>query len=162
MIVFVLDTNVLCLARDFLDLSSLKVLNEIFYKHSIALDKTGLIKLEYRRNDVDIFSQRNSYLRSFWKHMERKGRVIELDPILEEFHRTFLIENGFDDGDMVFIEVAYNTKDKLIITNDSDFGIANGQPARHPEIGRYLENELEIRKMTSHQAEEFILSSSMK
>lgn len=160
MAVIVVDTNILCHVRDLDDISCLKVIKSIKRMHYIALDDTEVIIEEYKRNKVFTFDTSELVLSPFWKHMISKGKLVVKTPYLQRKHRNYLLQNGFDDTDLIFIEVANMTKDRVIITNDSDFGIADGQPAKHPQILGYLTNDVKIQIVSSERAHCFISENS--
>ena len=118
-----------------------------------AVDDSEVIIEEYRRNNIFTFDSSELILSPFWKHMISKGRLLVKTPYLQKKHKDYLLKNRFDNTDLIFIEVANKTKDRVIITNDSDFSIADGQPARHPQILGYLTNNLEIQILSSEEAE---------
>lgn len=167
---FVIDTNIFCCAQCYkesplehdpeLILSSMAVLEEIKCSHSISVDNKGEIFSKYKEKKImREYSDGHRFLEIFWKHMiKEEGKIMHIEPFIEEQHKEQLLYLGFKRNDMIFVEVANNTADKTIITIDSDFGIELKNQRKHPRIKRFLETKLNVQALTPIDAKQILLN----
>lgn len=111
---------------------SLSLLLEIEKKHKIALDQKGEIEKEYRR-----YYTTDLLLKKWWKLMiTRTGKISHKTGHIPQRTRKRLINDlAFHHDDVKFVDVAYQTDDKFLVSEDSDYT---------DTIKNYLKDELGI------------------
>ena len=156
---YVIDTNVFLYAKKRNEgLSAIiTILEHIMNLHSISVDCNYEILNQYQETGALDMNPLNMILCYFWKHMMyNEGKIIFISPFLEDEHQKKLQYLGFDSSDLIFIKVAYNSTDRIIITKDSDFGIKTGDNRKFPQIKRYLESKLKIQTLEIEEAKEHV------
>lgn len=113
----VLDANVLA-KSSFQDYDAMRLMNSILDKcWCIAIDSVDIYQAfkEKGKSKYEKFISKNLFLKNLIKEYGKKGKIkyrkssrIELDCEIKE-------------GDLKYLEVALNTEDKILITEDSDF-----------------------------------------
>jgi hypothetical protein len=140
---FVLDTCSIKIAENPCNprsLETLALLHEIRSHHKIALDHGRTILREYFRN-LDGNSHAGQWVRITVaradKTMWRAGKVPR------RHSQVLLTELKFDPSDIVFVGVAYETVDRIIVTEDSDYS---------SEVRKYLSKEMGINVVSVSEA----------
>jgi len=140
---FVLDTCSIKIAENPCNprsLETLALLHEIKSHHKIALDHGRSILREYFRN-LDGNSHAGQWVKITIaradKTMWRAGKVPQ------RHSQVLLMELKFDPSDIVFVGVAYETPDRVIVTEDSDYST----PVRN-----YLLSEMGINVLSIGEA----------
>jgi hypothetical protein len=140
---FVLDTCSIKIAENPCNprsLETLALLHEIKSHHKIALDHGRSILKEYFRN-LNGNSHAGQWVRITVaradKTMWRAGKVPQ------RHSQVLLAELKFDPSDIVFVGVAYETADRIIVTEDSDYST---------EVRNYLSCEMGISVVSVSEA----------
>lgn len=140
---WVLDTWALSIAQDCQhpkSLQTLSLLEEIRQKHSITLDHAGLVLTQYKNN-----TPWNTHAGQ-WLNLvlSRSNKVTFRTGRLSNRHESELIEElHFDRSDLVFVALASEGPDKLLVAEESDYT---------PEIKEYLAAELGVSVLTIEEA----------
>lgn len=129
---WVLDTWLLETAQDpslgKLSVDSLSALFEILRSHRIALDHGGEIRREYAKH-----IRTGLHVEEWWKLMvSRAGKIVWRAGNVPAEHRQMLLRTlRFDPSDIVFVGVAFEGPDKLLVSQDSDY---TGQVREYVQI----------------------------
>src|SRR5260370_19949340 len=121
-------------------METLALLHEIKLHHKIALDHGRSILQEYFRN-LNGGSHAGQWVRITLaradKTMWRTGKVPH------RHKQVLLTELAFDPSDIVFVGVAYQSSDRIIVTEDSDYSTA---------VKTYLSDEMGISVLSINEA----------
>lgn len=146
---FVIDTIVLYKASEFCK-PAITLLYDVNECHTIALDNQSKIFKQYCR----CFSiVKNELVKKWWKTITKKTCKFNFyDGELPYRIRQTLFNNlSFDRDDEPFVAVASNTKDNLLVSEDSDYT---------SQIKNYLNTKLKIEVLLITDA--LLLSSPVK
>ena len=110
---------------------------------TICLDIESKIKEEYGKH-----IRPRTFVDRWWARMVReRGQICFFSNSLHEKHRRHLLHKlHFDQSDIKFVGVASKTKDRLLVSGDSDY---NG------DICDYLSQELGIQVLCPGEAKAF-------
>lgn len=144
----VIDTNiwVKAIVDEFYDVDCDDALNYFFQNGDfvLALDQNGEIEREYRDN---IHGNRRFELRM--KQLERENRKHWSNSALNKNEEKHLKQLGFHEKeDHVFVGTAMHT-DKIIVTEDSDYGVHGEEEAKKVNI--YMKDHMKLSVHTSRQ-----------
>ncbi len=140
---WVLDTWALRIAQDCKhpkSLQTLTLLEEIKQKHRIACDHGRLVLAEYFKNTPG-----NTHAGQ-WLNLvlSRSNKIFFRTGKLSNRHESHLIERlNFDRSDLVFVALASEGPDKLLVAEESDYS---------PEVREYLAAELGVSVLTIENA----------
>ncbi len=144
----VLDTNiwVKAIIDEEYDLFCDDALNSFFQnrEYRLALDYQGEIEREYRDN---IRGNRRFEIRM--KQLERENRKCWADSTLDRKQEMDLIKYGFHEKeDHIFVGTAMHS-DKIIVTEDSDYGVHGELQAQQVSI--YMKEQMGLSVLTGRQ-----------
>jgi hypothetical protein len=139
----VLDTWALKISQDCRHekaLQTLALLEEIRKAHRIAIDHERSVLAEYGRN-----TPANTHAGQWLKLMlSRSNKIYWRAGKLSNKHETGLVDGlGFDRSDLVFVALASEGPDKLLIAEESDYT---------PEVRAYLAKELGVSVLSIEEA----------
>lgn len=118
---------------------AISFLNEILRYHSIKLDFERKIDNEYKRH-----IQPGTHAAFWWEQIVRlSGKIHRYSSKLSSRHRRRLLSLAFDLSDLPFVSVASKGKDKLLVSEDSDY---------NKPVKEYLENHLKVRVLNLEEA----------
>lgn len=141
---WVLDTWVLATASDPHNskaLDALSLLNEILHKHSVVLDIEGEILNEYKRH---LYVSHQTHVKQWWTQMQLKGKYSFVTSKLNQRPKHHLLNKlSFHSDDIKFVGVASNSKDKLLVSEDSHYT---------PEVRQYVYKSLRVHVMDLSEA----------
>ena len=142
---WVLDTWVLQIAQDCThpkSLQALSLLEEIKKNHRIAVDHGRHVLTEYFDNTLG-----RTHAGQWLSIMHsRSNKLFFRTGKLSNRHESELIDElHFDRSDLVFVALASEGPDKLLVAEESDYT---------PEIKQYLAQELGVSVLTIEKAEE--------
>jgi hypothetical protein len=134
MSVFTVDTNVLYNAASLkspgtpLQAAALRFLS-LVAAHQISSDQKGRIEREYSKCWTRIRGTRKEYpsfdaAHSLWLHLWERRRVVCERGIPSDLLSQLLALNMKVEGDIGFVESAYASTDRTIVSDDSDFALA--------------------------------------
>jgi len=146
-----IDTNILVNGFKKHSFTHLTILSAIVStRKTVCVDSGGQIVLEYRRllGGKEIFE----------KWYKEATIVSRFKGVLRDCHRTKLTELGCrEPSDHVFIAVAIESPDKMLLTEDSDMGKGvKGQEENSRKILAYLTENLRLQVLDAKEALEFI------
>ncbi len=142
--VWVIDTWVLATASDQRRSALLEALHLLLElrNHLIAIDDIPS-RSEIVREYYPYISP-PALLSHWWQEMISRGRVLFLTGRMPRRHRNYLLNNlRFDLSDMKFVDVAYRSPDKFLVSEDSDYT---------EEVKAYLKERLDITTFTTADA----------
>jgi predicted nucleic acid-binding protein len=120
--------------------------------HSLAVDYERNVLREYNDN-----LKYNERYRAFYRMLDSSHRIEFVDATLTNKHKGSLLALGFHEPeDHVFVGVAYNA-DKMIITEDSDYGKGIHPKAKESDkqaVLRYMITEMELKVLDSNEAKQ--------
>jgi hypothetical protein len=139
----VLDTWALKISQDpghEKALQTLALLEEIRKAHRIAIDYGRSVLAEYGRN-----TPANTHAGQWLKLiLSRSDKIYWRAGKLSNKHETKLIDGlGFDRSDVVFVALASEGPDRLLVAEESDYS---------PEVKLYLSNKLGVSVLTIEEA----------
>jgi hypothetical protein len=148
---WVLDTWALKIAQDCNHAKSLQVLTlleQIKQEHRITIDHGRRVLTEYFNNTPG-----NTHAGQWLKLMlSRSNKLFFRTGRLSNHHESELIDGlKFDRSDLVFVALASEGPDKLLVAEESDYT---------PEVKQYLASELGISVLTIEEALETARSFS--
>lgn len=149
-----IDTNILVNGFTRPSFTHLTVLSAIVSSHktvcTVCVDSGGQIVHEYRNllGGTEMFEK-------WYKEATIDSRFTG---VLRDRHRTELTELGcHEPSDHVFIAVAIESPDKILLTEDSDMGKGvKGQEENSRKILAYLTEDLRLQVLDAKEALEFI------
>jgi len=146
-----IDTNILVNGFQELSCPYLTILYVIVStRKTVCVDSGGQIVHEYRKllGGKEIFEK-------WFKEATIDSRF---KGVLRECHRTKLTELGCrKPSDHVFIAVAIESPDKILLTEDSDMGKGvKGQEETSRQILAYLTGNLQLKVLDANEALEFL------
>ena len=148
----VLDTNVLKNSFDYQECNCSTIIPACFilFKNlKICLDYEDYIYNEYKKN-----VKNKELMEKFLKKLMAESRVIYQSSDLDNKIREELNKKNFHEvNDQVFVAVALNN-DKIIVTEDSDYGKGKQEKALTKEKQEVLSYMTNILKMTILNYEE--------
>ncbi len=123
------------------DFDALAFIAVVLVKHCVVFDHEGHIEDEYRR----CFQRtRNPYLVQWFNRLVRGGgRTVHYSGKLSRRHEQALLRMNFDRSDFPFVAVASRSKDKLLVSEDSDYTDI---------VCDYLSRELQVQVLKVNQA----------
>ena len=119
---------------------ALDFLLAVLRHHKVVFDHERHIEQEYQRC---LKRTRNRYLEEWFKRLiARKARVFYSSK-LPNRHEKALLGMNFDRSDLPFVGVAYRSKDKLLVSEDSDYT---------QKVCDYLQQQLQVKVSPLSQA----------
>lgn len=142
-----IDTQILykaseCFAKETSDFSAVHLLMELTYGiHRIVVDNHNKILSQYER----CLQRTNCQFLKNWIQKVRSSKcLVYYSGGLPERHRITLLRRlNFDSSDMPFVAVAFQSLDKLLVSEDLDYTV---------EIRGYLERNLGIQILSTEEA----------
>lgn len=119
---------------------AISLLDEIYKRHSIKLDQEGKISNEYKRH-----IQPGTHVAYWFQQMTSlKGKIHHYSSKLSNKHKEHLLGKlRFDHSDLPFVSVASKGKDKLLVSEDSDY---------NDPVKDYLRNHLGVQVLKLEEA----------
>jgi len=112
------------------------------HRHRIVFDQEGHIANEYKR----CFQQHNNkFLFKWFEALKRHNAIMFYSGKLSQEHKQALLRMKFDPSDLVFVAVASRSKDKLLVSEDSDYT---------PAVCNYLKQNLQVQVLKLTEATE--------
>lgn len=122
--------------------------------HSLTLDFEDSIRKEYWNNLIS--SQRFTKI---YAALELQGRIEFVSGKLDRKYKEKLVSLGFHEPeDHAFVGTAMNA-DKILITEDSDYGKGSNARARTPEkqtVLKYMVNNMDMQVLDSIEAKQAV------
>jgi hypothetical protein len=139
----VLDTWALTISQDCTHakaLQTLSLLEEIKQGHRITIDHGRTVLTQYFNN-----TSANSHAGQWLKLiLSRSNKIFWRTGKLSNRHESELVNGlGFDRSDLVFVALASEAPDKLLVAEESDYT---------PEVKAYLSNQLGVAVLTIEEA----------
>lgn len=139
---WVIDTCVLkiSIAPSTKGMQAISFLNEILRHHSIKLDQERRIEQEYKKH-----IQRGTHVACWWEQIVRlAGKIHRYSSNFPSKHKEHLLRKlNFDLSDLPFVSVASKGKDKLLVSEDSDY---------NKSVQAYLRNHLKVQVLSLEEA----------
>jgi hypothetical protein len=132
------DTWVLYQAEE--DWSALTLLVLIAEHHCILFDQEGHIAREY---ESCLQRTGSLVLRNWLKRLRDRKAIIFRSGKLPPIHQGALLRMKFDRSDLPFVAVASRSKDKLLVSEDSDYT---------QKVCDYLQQQLQVKVLSLSQA----------
>ena len=133
-----IDTWVLYRAEE--DWNALTLLVLIAEHHCILFDQEGHIAREY---ESCLQRTGSLVLRNWLKRLRDRKAIIFRSGKLPSVHERALLRMNFDRSDLPFVSVAYRSKDKLLVSEDSDYT---------QQVCDYLQQQLQVKVSPLSQA----------
>ncbi len=133
------DTWVLYEAGSF-NYEALELLFLVGRMHKVAFDYEGHIAREYNRC---LQRCRNPLLGKWLENLKRRKAMVFYSGKLIHRHEQALLRLKFDRSDFPFVAVASRSKDKLLVSEDSDYTDI---------VCDYLSRELQVQVLKVNQA----------
>jgi len=122
------------------DFDALEFLLIVLRQHRVVFDHERKIEQEYQRC---LRRTRNRYLEEWFKRLvSRKARVFYSSK-LDRRHEQALLRLKFDESDFPFVAVASRSKDKLLVSEDSDYT---------QQVCNYLQSQLKVQVLSLAKA----------
>jgi hypothetical protein len=134
-----IDTNVLYKVAEEYDYDALEFLVSVRGKHMVVFDYDGHIMEEYRKC---LNKTRNRYLVKWFNKVQGENRCVWYSSSLRSQHKQALLNMKFDPSDLPFVGVASRSKDKLLVSEDSDYTST---------VRRYLGDRLNVHVLSIQQ-----------
>ncbi len=116
---WVIDTNILIFASNVNEekyFNAVEFVLDVRKNHSIVIDHKREIVKEYNKK-----LKNNPFYKKWWKHMiSTKGKIAFHDSKIPSYHKNKLENLKFHNDDLLFVGVASNSCDKLLVTEDKD------------------------------------------
>jgi hypothetical protein len=144
MIEWTVDTCVLYKVHEKTDVDALHFLLSVLDKHCVAFDKEGHIWKEYEKC---LEKTRDRVLSEWFKRIVRDKRLVWHSGKLAARYKQALLKMKFDPSDLPFVGVASRSKDKLLVSEDSDYT---------REVCGYLQETLSVRVLSVDQGRTLI------
>jgi hypothetical protein len=132
------DTWVLYQAEE--DWSALTLLVLIAEHHCILFDQESHIAREY---ESCLQRTGSLVLRNWLKRLRDRKAIIFRSGKLPPIHQGALLRMKFDRSDLPFVAVAFQSKDKLLVSEDSDYT---------QKVCDYLQQQLQVKVLSLSQA----------
>jgi hypothetical protein len=100
------------------DFDALDFLLAVLRHHKVVFDHERHIEQEYQRC---LKRTRNRYLEEWFKRLIARRARVFYSSKLPNGHRKTLLRMGFDRADLPFVGAAFRSKDKLLVSQDSDY-----------------------------------------
>ncbi len=100
------------------DFDALDFLLAVLRHHKVAFDHERHIEQEYQRC---LKQTRNRYLEEWFKKLIARQARVFYPGRLPNRHEQALLRMKFDRSDLPFVAVASQSKDKLLVSEDSDY-----------------------------------------
>jgi len=122
------------------DFDALDFLLAVLRHHRVVFDHERHIEQEYQRC---LKQTRNRYLEEWFKRLIARQARVFYSGRLPSRHERVLLQMKFDRADFPFVAVAFRSKDKLLVSEDSDYTWS---------LCIYLETELRVHVLPIHKA----------
>lgn len=122
------------------DIDAAELLLSVARNHKIVLDYEGAIESEYSRF---FKSAKSRFIAECYKLLANRGAKVFYSGKLPQRHERALLRLKFDRSDLPFVAVASKSKDKLLVSEDSDYT---------PIICDYLSRQLQVQVLKVAQA----------
>lgn len=122
------------------DFDALDFLFAVLRYDMVVFDYERHIEQEYRRC---LAQTRNRYLEEWFKRLISRKKQIFYSSKLARHHELALLRLNFDCSDLPFVAVAFRCKDKLLVSENSDYT---------QQVCNYLQKKLRIQVLSMEQA----------
>jgi predicted nucleic acid-binding protein len=122
------------------DFDALDFLLAVLRHHRVVFDYERHIEQEYQRC---LKRTRNRYLEEWFKRLIARQARVFYSGGLPSRHKQALLRMKFDRSDLPFVAVAFRSKDKLLVSEDSDY-------TQH--VCGYLQQQLRVKVLSLSQA----------
>lgn len=136
----------------------LSFIKKNFYKKKeqfICVDKSGKILDSYKKhvnmkNPSDIIGK---WLSSLCRY---RTKIRVLYPDLNRKQKKKLLELGFHDDDLIYVEVANVSQKKRIVSVDTDFGCNPKKEKNRVDIREFINEQIGVSIYTPNEASEIL------
>lgn len=122
------------------DFDALDFLLAVLRHHRVVFDYERHIEQEYQRC---LKQTRNRYLEEWFKRLIARQARVFYSGGLPDRHKQALLRMKFDRSDLPFVAVASKSKDKLLVSEDSDYT---------QKVCNYLQQQLQVKVLSLSQA----------
>jgi len=122
------------------DFDALDFLLAVLRHHKVVFDHERHIEQEYQRC---LKRTRNRHLEEWFKRLIARRKRVFYSCRLPNRYEQALIGMKFDRSDLPFVGVAYRSKDKLLVSEDSDYT---------QQVCDYLQQQLQVKVLSLSQA----------
>ena len=122
------------------DFDALDFLLAVLRHHRVVFDHERHIEQEYQRC---LKQTRNRYLEEWFKRLIARQARVFYSGRLPSRHERALLRMKFDRSDLPFVAVAFQSKDKLLVSEDSDYT---------QKVCDYLQQQLQVKVLSLSQA----------
>ena len=119
---------------------ALDFLLAVLRHHKVVFDHERHIEQEYQRC---LKRTRNRYLEEWFKRLIARQARVFYSGRLPNRHERALLRMNFDRSDLPFVGVAHRSKDKLLISEDSDYT---------QQVCDYLQQQLQVKVLSLPRA----------
>ena len=119
---------------------ALDFLLAVLRHHKVVFDHERHIEQEYQRC---LKRTRNRYLEEWFKRLIARQARVFYSGRLPNRHERALLRMNFDCSDLPFVGVAHRSKDKLLISEDSDYT---------QQVCDYLQQQLQVKVLSLPRA----------
>lgn len=119
---------------------ALDFLLAVLRHHKVVFDHERHIEQEYQRC---LKRTRNRYLEEWFKRLITRQARVFYSGRLPNRHERALLRMNFDRSDLPFVGVAHRSKDKLLVSEDSDYT---------QQVCDYLQQQLQVKVLSLPRA----------
>ncbi|MEJ7613598.1 MAG: hypothetical protein SQA66_08160 [Candidatus Fervidibacter sacchari] len=119
---------------------ALDFLLAVLRHHKVVFDHERHIEQEYQRC---LKRTRNRYLEEWFKRLIARQARVFYSGRLPNRHERALLRMNFDRSDLPFVGVAHRSKDKLLVSEDSDYT---------QQVCDYLQQQLQVKVLSLPRA----------
>jgi len=119
---------------------ALDFLLAVLRHHKVVFDHERHIEQEYQRC---LKRTRNRYLEEWFKRLIARQARVFYSGRLPNRHERALLRMNFDCSDLPFVGVAHRSKDKLLVSEDSDYT---------QQVCDYLQQQLQVKVLSLPRA----------
>ena len=119
---------------------ALDFLLAVLRHHKVVFDYERHIEQEYQRC---LKRTRNRYLEEWFKRLIARQARVFYSGRLPNRHERALLRMNFDCSDLPFVGVAHRSKDKLLVSEDSDYT---------QQVCDYLQQQLQVKVLSLPRA----------
>jgi hypothetical protein len=153
--IFVIDTNILVKGFIENDLATM-----FSFIHAFFIDPEKKIALDHNRvmlGEYSTYLDGEDLFQKWFVHLQHSNQIYYVSGALTNGTREKLLELGFhEESDQTFVAAAINT-DRIIVTEDSDYGKGNEIKAKDKqEVLAYMVDKLNLKVFDTDEVCKFI------
>jgi len=122
------------------DFDAFAFLIDVLRHHKVVFDHERHIEREYQRC---LKRTRNRHLEEWFKRLIARQARVFYSGRLPNRHERALLRMNFDRSDLPFVGVAYRSKDKLLVSEDSDYT---------QQVCDYLQQQFQVKVLSLSRA----------